>query len=191
MNWINNINKKINRLRLFLSDSKSLLLSHHPLCQKYSNHVFHIKSYKFCIGCFTFFPSAITTLLFVFLFIDMNTTSSISLFLISCPFLSTYILTILGITRKKIIRIISKISIGIGAGLYISSLLAFPLPLFLKALILIESYSFIGIIAYYRKKEIEKKCLGCEYRKDWHACPGMKDIFDLLVEHGFKERKDV
>jgi hypothetical protein len=44
-------------------DKDPIILSHHPLCGKFDDHVFKIRGRYVCIGCMTVYPSAIVTVL--------------------------------------------------------------------------------------------------------------------------------
>lgn len=177
------------RTALFLSDVKPILLSHHPDCDKFSKHVYHVGKYKLCIGCFTYYPTIAITIIFTLLFVDITLTNLVFLFLISFLFFLAVILNILKLTKTKFLKIISKILIGIGAGFFIVAAIFLPIHLIFKIMMIWEVNLFGGIIAYIRIKGIEKDCLECEFEKDWDNCPGMKHIRDKLYEHEFREKK--
>lgn len=180
---------KLTRISLFLSDVKSLLLSHHPNCSKFSKHVYHIKKYKLCIGCFTFYPTVALTIIFILLFFNLQLFNLFIMFFTSFIFFIPIILNIFGLTKYQFLKIFSKISIGIGTGLMIVSTLLLPIFLFIKISILIEINFIVGAIAYIRAKHVKKICRECEYEGKWSICPGMKPIIDKLYEHNFKKRK--
>ncbi|MEJ2276456.1 MAG: hypothetical protein P8Y70_01720 [Candidatus Lokiarchaeota archaeon] len=106
----------------------------------------------------------------------------------NCVFLSL-ILNLVGLTKYKFLKIFSKISIGIGVGLYLISIFLLPFHIILKILSLFEVNFFVGVIAYIRSNQIRKKCKKCKYKADWETCPGMKDITQKLYKHGFKHKK--
>lgn len=45
-------------------DRDPIILSHHPLCGRFRNHVFKIRGRYVCIGCATVYPSALATIIF-------------------------------------------------------------------------------------------------------------------------------
>lgn len=182
---------KLSRISLFLSDVKSLLLSHHPNCSKFSKHVYHIRKYKLCIGCFTFYPAVILTIIVILLFFNLQVLNLFMMFFSSFIFFIPIILNILGLTKYQFLKIFSKISIGIGTGLMIVSTLLLPIFLFIKISILIEINFIVGAIAYIRAKQVKKTCRKCEYEGKWSRCPGMKPIMDKLYEHNFKKRTNL
>lgn len=184
------IKYKLHRFRLFLSDFGPILLSHHPDCGKFHDHVYHVGKYKLCIGCFTFYPTVLITIIFTILFIELNLYNLFLLFFIAFLFFIPIILNIFGLTKYKILKILSKVSIGIGVGFYIVSILYIPfIHIILKILLLLQINWFIGVIAYIRNKQILKECAECEYEGNWGSCPAMKPIVNNLYEHGFKVQK--
>ena len=186
---LKNMNNKIKRASLFLSDVKPILSSHHPDCDKFSKHVYHVGKYKFCIGCFTYYPTILITIIFTLWFIDLTFFNLIILFGLSFLFFSAVILNILKLTKTKFLKIVSKILIGIGSGFFIISAIFLPIHIIFKIFMIWELNLFGGIIAYIRMKGIEKDCRNCEYKRDWDNCPGMKHIRDKLYEHEFREKK--
>jgi len=184
-----NLKKKLNRFLLFLSDLSPVLLSHHPNCEQFSKHVYNVGKKKLCIGCFTYYPTIIITIILTLILIDITVPNVIFLFNISFLFFLAVILNILKLTKTKLLKIISKILIGIGAGFFIVAAIFLPIHLIFKIIMIWELNMFGGIIAYIRIKGIEKNCLNCEYKKDWDNCPGMKHVRDKLYEHEFREKK--
>jgi hypothetical protein len=98
-------------------------------------------------------------------------------------------LNILGYTKYKILKVFTKVSIGIGIGLYLIAIFSLPFHPIFKILTILEVNMFIGIIAYIRAKHIKKDCSQCEYQGNWDICPGMKSIRDNLYAHGFRQKK--
>ncbi len=184
------LKKKVERLKLFYSDIKPILLSHHPNCEKFDHHVYHIKRYKLCIGCFTYYPTIIITIILSIIFIDLNLFNLIILNFLAYAFFTPVILNLLNLTRYMVLKIISKISIGIGTGFYIISILLIPIPIILKILLLLQLNFIIGVIGYIRANGTKDTCLACEYRADWARCPGMQEIIGNLYKHGFKKKKN-
>lgn len=180
---------KFSRLRFFFSDLKPLLLSHHPNCETFSDHVYHIGRYRLCVGCFTFYPTVFATILFILIFVNLSLVNLVIMFFLSFLFFIPILLNIFGLTKIKFLKISSKISIGLGTGLLIISILFLPFFLFIKISILFEINFMVGAIAYIRAKQIKKICAECEYEGNWNSCPAMKPIMDNLYEHKFKKEK--
>ena len=183
------IRQKFSRFRLLLSDFKPILLSHHPNCDEFSGHVYHLGKRRLCIGCFTFYPVIIITIILTLLFIDLNIYNLIIMYLISPIFFIPIIFSVIGLTKYRFLKIFSKASNGIGVGLHLVSVFLLPFPLFVKILTLLEINFLIGAIAYIRANRLKKDCIKCDYQGNWDHCPGMKNIRDKLYEHGFRERK--
>ena len=188
--FLNKIIKKFSRFRLLVSDFKPILLSHHPNCDQFSSHVYHIGKYKFCIGCFTLYPFILITIILTLLLVELNIYNLIMLYLISLVFFTPIILNIIGLTKYKFLKIFSKAFNGIGVGFHVVSVIFLPFPIIIKILVLVEINFIIGVIAYIRSNHIKKKCLKCEYEGDWDNCPAWKPIRDKLYEHGFRKRKE-
>jgi len=181
---------KMARIKLFFSDVKPILLSHHPNCEHFSNHVYHIKHYNLCIGCFTFYPVLIITFVLITIFLKLNITTLLWLFYLSFMFFLPLILNILGLTKYKFLKIFSKVSIGIGTAFQVVFIIYFPyFNVIMKIFFLLDINMVVGVIAYIRGNHIKKDCLECEFKGDWNACPGMKPITEKLYEHGFKSKK--
>jgi hypothetical protein len=183
------IKEKIERFFLFLSDFKPILLSHHPNCEKFDDHVYHIGKYKLCIGCFTFYPTIILTIIFSILFIQLTFVNLTLMMLFSYLFYIPLVFNLLGLTKYKFLKIFSKISIGIGVGLYILSMILLPFPIIIKILSFFQVNFFVGVIAYIRSNHVKKECKKCKYKNDWDICPGMSNITQKLYIHGFKKNR--
>jgi len=182
-----NFKKKIKRIRLFLHDIKPILLSHHPNCKYFSEHVYHIGRYKLCIGCFTYYPTIVITIILSLIFFEMTLDTIYIMFYTSFLFFLPLILNALELTKYKILKIFTKISIGIGTGWFILGVIFMPFfPIIMKIFLILEVNFFTGVIAYIRANRLEKDCKKCKYKKDWRNCPGMKEIMENLYLHGFK-----
>ncbi len=188
-NFIGKIRQKFSRFRLLLSDFKPIMLSHHPNCDEFSNHVYHLGKQRLCIGCFTFYPVIIITIILTLLFVDLTIYNLIDMYLISFVFFIPIILSVVGLTKYRFLKISTKASNGIGVGLHLVSVFLLPLPLIIKIFTLFQINFLVGAIAYIRSKRIKKDCIKCDYQGNWDDCPGMKNIRDKLYEHGFRERK--
>ncbi|MHA1459186.1 MAG: hypothetical protein ACTSQR_05920, partial [Promethearchaeota archaeon] len=166
------IRLKFSRFRLFLSDFKPIMLSHHPNCDKFSAHVYHLGKRHLCIGCFTFYPVIIITIILTLLFVERNLYNSTIMYLISFIFFIPIILSVAGLTKYRFLKIFSKASNGIGVGLHLVSVFLLPFPLIVKILTLLEINFLIGAIAYIRANRIKKDCSECDYQANWDDCPG-------------------
>ncbi len=169
---------------------KPILLSHHPNCEQYDDDVYHISKYRLCIGCFTFYPTIVVTVVLTLLFVELTIPNLILLFFISFLFFTPIFLNVLGLTKLKFIKISSKLLIGIGVGFFVVSVLFLPLLHFLVRIVLLfEVNFFIGVIAYIRARRMQKECKQCPYEGDWDSCPGMGPIRQKLLKHGFRKHQ--
>ena len=187
--FLKKIKKKFSRFRLLVSDFKPILLSHHPNCNHFSSHVYHIGKFKLCIGCFTLYPFILITIILTLLLVELNNYNLVILYFLSFVFFTPIILNIIGLTKYKILKIFSKAFNGIGVGFHLVSVILLPLPIIIKILVFVEINFFIGVIAYIRSKHIKKECLKCEFEGDWDNCPAWKPIRDKLYKHGFRKKE--
>ena len=50
-----------------LRAAKPLLLSHHPNCDRFQNHVINIKGHRICFGCLIIYPTLILSIITIFI----------------------------------------------------------------------------------------------------------------------------
>ena len=189
---MNFLTHKIARIKLFFSDLKPILLSHHPKCNTFSDHVYHIGNHWLCLGCFTYYPTIMITIIFSIIFFEFSQINIAIMFFVSFIFVVPIVLNIFNLTKSRMLKILTKISLGIGTGLFIISILNMSfLHIILKILCLLQVNFFAGLIGYVRANGIIEECKACEYKKDWKNCPGMRNVMENLYEHGFKKEKDI
>ena len=99
----------------FFQKYGSLLLSHHPDCEKFKNHTIKIGSMRFCIGCFIGYPTAIIGILLFNVFKIYLLLDSITLLVCGIILLSFFLLSPLNLTKRKGIKIFQKFCIGLGS----------------------------------------------------------------------------
>ena len=93
---------------------KPFLLSHHPDCDKFAiNHTINVGKYRFCIGCFVGYPTAIIGILAFYFLNLVNLLDSLFLLVIALILLATFFLSPLNLTKIKTIKIIQKFLINI------------------------------------------------------------------------------
>src|SRR3989304_3210738 len=92
--------------KTYLKCYKSLLLSHHPNCERFAkNHTLNVGKYRFCMGCFIGYPTILITIIVMFflkLYAFINRDLLLTLSLI---FISSLVLSPLNLTKKKPIKI--------------------------------------------------------------------------------------
>ena len=177
----------IQKIKDFYWAFQPIFWTHHPLCEKFKNHTFHLFNKDLCIGCFIGIPSSIIMLIIGNLFSIFNSLSSEILFKTSLILMSFYLLSLFGLTRTKTLKIISKIPIGIGAAFFIAWIFSLKIGLFYKyffTFIFIQLFLFI--INAIRGLKMIIKCKKCEYKKDWDNCPGFLEVNNKMKLKGFK-----
>lgn len=180
----------IQRLKYFWLGLKPQLLSHHPECGHFEEHMFAIKGTKFCYGCYIGFPMAFFTILFLTVtglnrIIDPN-----DLFYFGFYCMCAYILSVLRLTKFKIIKIASKVIIGIGLGSFVVSIFSMGLPVWFSLLIIGGFINITTMIVNFKRSyEIQKECKKCEYQYDWDKCPAMRESSYWFRKSGFLSAK--
>lgn len=150
-----------------------IALSHHPPCEKFSNHTFKIFKVDFCIGCFIGIPFTVIGLILGNLFIGTLDFSAQYLLIIGCVLVLAQLLSLTKLTENKIIKMIQKFSIGIGAGvILISTYHLIQAPQYLRVLIVI-AILFIGNlpIQYLHVKKSKQVCNDCIDKWNKEICP--------------------
>jgi len=154
--------------------NRRLLLSHHPLCEKFESHTFKVGKYHLCKGCFLGYPTAVIVILLwtqTSLFVH---TTYIQVFELT---ILTFLLNGLKATRlnnHESFSLFLKVDRGITLALGIiatwkapSPFLSISIGAFLFTLYLIYIYS--GIRRYM------KVCKNCEYYNQIPNCPGFTE----------------
>ena len=176
-------NDGVRNFNTYIKALKPILLSHHPNCKAFKNHTFKIGRFKFCIGCFIGFPTAIIGIIVLPFIKILNILDSTQILIISLVFLSSSILSPLKLTKIKLIKMIQKCLIGLGASylfwwiwtlpnFFLINLLYF-LGIFALLLIFLNGYHAISFYSICRK---------CEYSREWNRCPGFRDHIKYLKE---------
>lgn len=162
----------------FYRQIKPIMLSHHPACDNFKDHTFHLFKWDFCIGCFITYPSALIMILIgyvsgLFSFLSLGTLLKVGIIL-----LCSYLLSILKITKYKKIKIISKVIIGGGIAFITAFIFALPV-LLLGRIVLFLLFLQTGIMFVNGKRalEIRKICKNCEFHSEGDNCPGLYEIF--------------
>lgn len=178
------------KITYFFKGIRPLILSHHPNCEHFYDHTFEFRGKRFCYGCYIGWPVAIITLVILLIiqiqqYIYLGTLFQIGFFL-CCA----YLLSIFKLTKFKIIKIASKIIIGIGLGTMFASIILTEYPLWFKLLIIVILMNITTFVVNLKRGyEIDKICKACSYQDDWENCPGMKESMQYFIKSGvFKSR---
>lgn len=178
------------KIKYFFKGVQPLILSHHPNCDHFLEHTFQFKGKRFCYGCYIGWPVAIITLIFLLIIRIQQYIYIGTLFQIGFILCGSYLLSIFKLTKFKIIKIASKILIGIGLGSMFAAILLTEYPTWFKILILIVLMNVTTIVVNLKRGyEIDKICKACSYQDDWENCPGMKESMQYFIKSGlFKSR---
>ena len=171
----------LRKIRLFFRALKPIITSHHPLCEYYDGHTFKLLGRKFCIGCYVGYPSAIIMLIIGYSTQLFSLIPSSILFLFGAILYLSIFLSIFGLTKKKSIKILSKICLGMGTTFIIAWIFSYSTFLWLKIL---QAFLFVqailGLMTIKRKKEMDRICEKCPWNRDWNNCPGMRQVSSQL-----------
>lgn len=190
LNSVSSIKQQHSKIKKFLLYGKSFLpffLSHHPECENFKGHTVNCGEIRLCIGCFIGYPTAIITI-FILGILDKNNFFSSDIFLLlSIVFLGTFFLSLLNLTKIKIIKIIQKFFIGLGAALLFNWLMARPYSrsanlrttfvIFYGILIILNLYHAYGILG---------SCYRCETPFNWGVCSGFCKIRERMESNGLE-----
>ncbi|WP_371806796.1 hypothetical protein [Candidatus Lokiarchaeum ossiferum] len=180
-------------LKIVFRRIKPLLLSHHPDCEKFHDHVLHIGRNRFCIGCFVGYPSILLSFLISNFLIFPITDKNLHIWLLVIGFLlfGTLGLSITRLTEIKVIKIGQKITNGTGIGIIVSFFLNFfEIKSFFQIIFLIWGICAVLIIpvAFIRFRSMEKQCDQCEWKEDSSKCP-IKDFLPTILNESRIEEK--
>ncbi|MHA1150792.1 MAG: hypothetical protein ACTSR8_21440 [Promethearchaeota archaeon] len=178
------------KFKIFILSVKSLLpflLAHHPQCEDFEGHTLKIGKYRFCIGCFIGYPTAILSIIIIDKFGLLYLLPSRAFFFFGIGLIATFILSPLHITKIKTIKILQKILIGVGSGFLFWFLLILPNPLLINYFLILIVFSVIlGVLNFHHAYSFYSGCKKCEYALNWGVCPGFKKIRDNLEKNNLK-----
>lgn len=148
-------------------DRDPIILSHHPLCGRFRDHIFKIRERYVCIGCATVYPSALATIIFA---VITNLNSFSILFPIA---LSSFGVNLIRISdRSHRFSILFNLILGISLGTsFLSAIYASGSYQLIVFIILISIASIFSFLKGYRVFAICRSCPGysefpyCHYPK--------------------------
>ena len=152
-------------------DRDPIILSHHPLCGKYEDHVFKIRGRYVCIGCATVYPSAIITALLLSI---LNSSS----FTIAFPIaLSSFGLNLMRFLNKNHrLAILFNTCLGVSLGACLLSVIHAPenvqLAVIFVGLAVAFSFSFV------KGRRMLATCKSCQRYQEFPYCynPGRLQV---------------
>lgn len=164
-----------------------LRLSHHPLCDNFSNHVFVIRGKKFCRGCTMFYPSLVLGGLVAFV-LQFHLLPTITLGIVmTVLLLPTVVAQLFKLPRPM--RDVSKAILGMDSGLGILVITFHP-DLWARIAVILVAVPMIMIVETVRQKRDFNTCQRCpEFpNRLTYQCSGLKmvgnrmKIADLVLE---------
>ncbi|MDC0161313.1 hypothetical protein OAI71_00430 [Marine Group III euryarchaeote] len=146
-------------------------LSHHPLCSSFTEDLIQVKGWKICLGCAIAYPLAILVII-CSIWLPYGNWGWEFLAMTGIPLGLLQLMSTIGLTKKRSLKIFIKILLGVGLGLTALFILKIPLPFPIRMLIFIAAAQLASIPAGLRSKNIKKKCEKCPYNAEWGSCPG-------------------
>lgn len=147
-----------------------LILSHHPLCCGFDEHVVEIGGRKYCKGCLFSYPTMVATLL-IGLFAPVFQNLAYTDFLVFALITLLIGLGRLIPSKSNFLSIALRMNLGLSLGFgWLSILLA---PGIFHAVIIFSFFAAIhGIIAFFKWKKFFEPCRECEHYSNLPVCPG-------------------
>ncbi len=172
----------MNLARRILStiDDDPIILSHHPLCGRFDDHVFRIRGRYVCIGCATVYPSAILTVLLLSI---MNSTS----FEIAFPIaLSAFALNLVR-TLSKDHRFSVLFNASLGVSLGASLLSAIHAPENLQLAVVLVGLAVAFTFSLLKGHRVFAICKRCPSYGEFPACynpkhPRINELHEIQSE---------
>ena len=153
--------------------------AHHPLCKNYQNEVFSINGMYLCKGCTEVYSSSIFIIILVALFNPLNYLHDFQLLLIA---LITAIPSFIGNFihfKRRIIKDIIRIDLGIGIGIGLSELVLIS-DLLSKLVVFCVLIVIYGLFTITRSglnnSDNSELCSNCQQFND-QACEHYKQVF--------------
>ena len=144
-------------------DRDPIILSHHPLCGKFEDHVFKIKGRHVCIGCATVYPSAIMTAILLLVL-------SSGSFAIAFPLaLSSFALNLTRfLSKSHRFSVLFNASLGISLG---ASLLAsIHAPEDLQVVVVVFVLAVAISFSLVKGRRMLATCKSCERYREFPSC---------------------
>jgi predicted neutral ceramidase superfamily lipid hydrolase len=164
---------------LYIKSLKPIRLSHHPNCEEFNNHTIKIGKKKFCIGCFIGYPSAIIGVISIYFLNLFYILDSKLLFIIAIVLMSSFLLSPLGLTRIKWIKIVQKILFNLGGAFLFWWIFLQPNSFIVNFLLFFLIFGILlSLTTAYHAYGFYKVCKQCLYNLDWENCSGFKEVFE-------------
>ncbi len=169
---MSNFKKEFKEFMNLLREKNDYFLSHHPMCSRFDDDVYHFAGKRLCVGCFTAYP--VGSIIFILWIIDFIQISTPMAFFIGISFGVFQFLSLTDVSEYKIGKILIKVFLGLGIGFFMIGIFSLPIHLFLRVILFLICINIAALYSFLRMRKITKICQGCEYEKDWSNCPGFK-----------------
>lgn len=164
--------------RRFAVGILKLLLAHHPCCKEFDDDIIKVGEIRICIGCIIFIPFVLLTI--TFLFGDLlKLGRNYHFFGATGIILGTaQIFSLLLHIRRKIFKVMVKISLGIGVGFVLYSIHLLPVKNIHKFVILMLCMTLASLLEILKVFRMKKRCEECDSYPDIPNCEGLYHFSD-------------
>lgn len=144
-------------------DRDPIILSHHPLCGRFDDHVFKVRGRSVCIGCATVYPSALVTALVLL------GVGPVPFSIVSAIALSSFAVNLLRFLAKS-----HRLSVLFNAGLGVSSGAALfstaYAPEDLRLVVVLVVIAVAAVFSLLKGYRVFTKCKSCEHYPEFPSC---------------------
>jgi len=189
---------KLSETFLVIKSFGSFFLRHHPECENFKGHAIKLRKHEFCIGCFIGYPTSFISIIILGVLKLNESISSNILIIFGILFMSTFFLSLTGVTKIKFIKIIQKIFIGFGSALIFWGIFSLDFPEFTNYVIFLLVFSIIlTFLNIYHVYGLYNTCKKCESQFKWGQCSGFEvvrtklkkyDLPNLIVDIEFRSK---
>ena len=144
-------------------DRDPIILSHHPLCGKFEDHMFMVRGRHVCIGCTTVYPSAAVMVAALFLIgidsFSILTAAALALFAANL---------VRFVIHDRLVRIACNIFLGASVGAALFSAVYSPEDL--KLVVIAAGLAVAVGFSYLKGRRVFTTCRACESYGNFPSC---------------------
>jgi hypothetical protein len=153
-------------------DKDPIILSHHPLCGKFEDHVFKIRGRYMCIGCATVYPFAVVTVL---LLLITNMSSFAIAFPIALSSFAVNLMRFLSKSHQLSLAFNAILGVSVGASL----LSAVYAPKDIQLAVVLVGIAVAFSFSFLKGHRVLARCRSCQKYPEFPSC---YDPRSLLVD---------
>ena len=163
------------RLRDYFKENP-FLLAHHPSCESFSNHTLNIRGWRLCLGCFVIYPSAIVSLLVLFVLLNYFAFDYMAMFIGSVIFFGINLIRkiVFKDNLQKRTQVVFRMILGLSLAFILTAIWLAPPTQRLYIILLFLSIA-IGYNLFNSKKML-KTCKECSRYPEFPKCEGLNDV---------------